>query len=855
VKLDEKLKDNYDSNSINSGTSVASIEINGLELTAQVEEINKKEDTISISLSSSSSSSTASSNTTVSNKKEADLNKISKENETALLNNNKETSNSINLLIRSDSKNSETNNATKKLQSSSSTSIANSTLFSGVIYLGCASVNAPKSETEINRIMSTLNEQGKVAIEVKMSIPKTIEEKIVLFESLSESKIAEYRMAQVLFVVRGQKNSPENSCFAFTTCHGDSPENLMFSCHVFRCNLVDAVSKILYLFWSAFNNQKIQMNNQKRLSAANTNESSTGSSSTNSSTGQLSSLLGSLYGSLPQVGQNVSALMSSNSSNASNSNQNVNYNAPLADYAINYVNGSREDQYIFRATLEIKEEDPKNPSNYLSVPKEKEFFKLRKNLNKQINIQIQQLTNQPLEIERCFGILMCPGRNVSHKDMQLLNTISMGKTGAYDSSSSSTQSSTTSSANSGSSSSASTAAGSGKGSGGMNTASTSPNSGAVIGASGYLVSALWDLNDQSILQSMKVLNEETNKNMRVFMTIAVDLVLNGLQDPVRFCIETKARVYPQSEKFWVYPKTKHYEEFYLQICKNNEDLNDALQTNVAVSKPSIPGHTHLYNLHSIFSQTELIRKKNTVEHQKKIEEENAKKNNQSATTNEASGAKDGGANEEEDDDENEIVMSGLGNVSKDCAEEELSDWSDLLGRWRKTTWNERPRGLQTLVRKGIPEALRGEVWQLLAGCNENEKSMNESYRLLLSKESSSENVILRDINRTFPGHQFFQDENGQQALYKLSKAYSIYDEEVGYCQGLSFLIASLLLHMPEEQTFNLLVKIMYKYELREIYKTNFECLHLRFFQLENLIREHLPELYEHFVDLNIEAHM
>ena len=235
------------------------------------------------------------------------------------------------------------------------------------------------------------------------------------------------------------------------------------------------------------------------------------------------------------------------------------------------------------------------------------------------------------------------------------------------------------------------------------------------------------------------------------------------------------------------------------------------------------------------SQTELVRKKNAMEHQKKTEEEN-----NIATVS---------------DDESDPVISGVGSVPKDCGEEELLDWGDLLSRWRKTTWNERPRGLQALVRRGIPEALRGEVWQLLAGCNENEKSMNESYRLLLSKESPSENIIVRDINRTFTGHQFFQDETGQQALYKLSKAYSIYDEEVGYCQGLSFLIASLLLHMPEEQTFNLLVKIMYKYEVREIYKTNFESLHLRFYQLENLIREFLPELYEHFVDLNIEPHM
>jgi hypothetical protein len=333
------------------------------------------------------------------------------------------------------------------------------------------------------------------------------------------------------------------------------------------------------------------------------------------------------------------------------------------------------------------------------------------------------------------------------------------------------------------------------------------------------VSALWKPLETNA--SLQVLNEETQKNARVFMTIAIDLVLNGLQDPVRFCIETKVRIFAQNEKFWVYQKNlRHAEHFYLQIAKN-------ANTNPSVSNS-------LYSLHSIHSLTELLRKKNAIEHEP---------------------AAAVGEQPDEENDENEIVMSGLGNVSKDCGEEELLDWSDLLARWRKTAWNERPRGLQSLVHRGIPESLRGEVWQLLAGCNEDEKSMNESYRLLLTKESSCENVILRDVNRTFPGHAFFQDESGQQALYKLSKAYSIYDEEVGYCQGLSFLIASLLLHMPEEQTFNLLCKIMYRYEVREIYKTNFECLHMRFFQLEHLMREFLPELYEHLVDLNIEAHM
>jgi hypothetical protein len=677
---------------------------------------------------------------------------------------------------------------------------SNSILFYGITYLGCASVNAPKDEIEINRIMSTLNEQGKEAIEVTLSIPQIIENKIILNDK-SETKIAEYKMSQVLFVVRGGKNSNENGCFAFTTCYGTSSDNLIFSCHVFRCNLPEAVGKILYSFWQVFNRQSIQNPQQPNNTESLSRKSSENPSSVVSTAGQIASFLGSFYG----FGQNSA----SNNTNSSISNVNSDL---FNEFAAKFVNCRKEDQYVFRTILEIKEEDPKNLSVFTSVPKEKDFFKLRKNLQKQINIQIVQLTNHPLEIERCFGVLICQGRNASHKDMQLLHTISMGKSGIENNNPSNIFSRPSNSSSSLSSSTFST-----------NIYNNSNNS--------YIVSAIWNPADTA--SSLRVLNEETPKNSRVFMTVAIDLVINGLQDPVRFCIETKARIYSQNEKFWVYQRNKHIEEFYLQIIQNQTNISDKNNT----SKPNIIN----YNLKNIYSHTELVRKQNAITRYTKIDDQPSNSIEE--------------ANDAHDQDNEEIVMSGVGDVSKDCNEEELLNWSDILSEWRKKTWVGRPRGLQSLVRRGIPEALRGEVWQLLAGCNENEKNMNESYRLLLSKESSCEDVILRDVNRTFPGHQFFQEENGQQALYKLSKAYSIYDEEVGYCQGLSFLIASLLLHMPEEQAFNLLVKIMYRYEIREIYKTNFVCLHMRFHQLETLIREFLPELYEHFVDLNIEPHM
>lgn len=158
---------------------------------------------------------------------------------------------------------------------------------------GCASVNAPKSEAEINRIMATLNEQCKLSIEVAMSVPQHIENKITLIDTLNDTVITEYKMTHVLFVVRGQKSSPESSCFAFTTCQGDSPENFRFSCHVFRCNLADAVSKILYSFWTVFNRQQ-----QKQEPPAAAQIQVQKRTTSESSTGQFTSVATSIFGSL-----------------------------------------------------------------------------------------------------------------------------------------------------------------------------------------------------------------------------------------------------------------------------------------------------------------------------------------------------------------------------------------------------------------------------------------------------------------------------------------------------------------------------------------------------------------------------
>ena len=220
------------------------------------------------------------------------------------------------------------------------------------------------------------------------------------------------------------------------------------------------------------------------------------------------------------------------------------------------------------------------------------------------------------------------------------------------------------------------------------------------------------------------------------------------------------------------------------------------------------------------------------------------------------------------------MLSGFGEVSKDCSGNELEMWSQVLSEWDRQTVTSNstlstyssysleppllPKNLPNLVRSvGVPEALRGEVWQRMTGASGQQEEIVETYRILITKESPDEKVILRDIHRTFPAHDFFKESGGvgQESLYRIAKAYSVYDSEIGYCQGQSFLIAALLLQMPEEQAFGVLVKIMHNHGLRDMFRENFEQLQLRLYQLERLIEATMPDLWNHFSECGIEAHM
>lgn len=117
-----------------------------------------------------------------------------------------------------------------------------------------------------------------------------------------------------------------------------------------------------------------------------------------------------------------------------------------------------------------------------------------------------------------------------------------------------------------------------------------------------------------------------------------------------------------------------------------------------------------------------------------------------------------------------------------------------------------PTLLSNKIRKGIPPPLRGIVWQSMSGARDS--VLEEAFDRLSGESSPYEGIIGKDLNRSFPGVEMFMDPEGegQRMLGRVLKCFSLYDDKIGYCQGLAFLVGPLLMHMPDKQAFCVLVK-------------------------------------------------
>lgn len=240
---------------------------------------------------------------------------------------------------------------------------SNHTIFHNISYLGATRIDEPKNERLIQGIVKQFNVlddlqndagEEKSSVGIILAVPKTSDDQVVLRDAESKNIITQFEICRIIFFARGITGTSDQSCFAFTCAHSSTEpdKKTYFQCHVFRCLVTEAVTKVFVSFAQAFKKTE----NKQELSS--------------------------------------------------------------------------HECFLFEVSLEIKEKSSEESNNFDLVPRQKGIFKLRSNIEKKVVVSVQQISQNSckLAVERCFGMLVSPGRNVRHADMQLLEQVTMATT-------------------------------------------------------------------------------------------------------------------------------------------------------------------------------------------------------------------------------------------------------------------------------------------------------------------------------------------------------------------------------------------------------------------------------------------
>jgi len=90
------------------------------------------------------------------------------------------------------------------------------------------------------------------------------------------------------------------------------------------------------------------------------------------------------------------------------------------------------------------------------------------------------------------------------------------------------------------------------------------------------------------------------------------------------------------------------------------------------------------------------------------------------------------------------------------------------------------------VQVGLPNRLRGEMWETLSGSIYLRFSNPGYYERLLEENKGKTNIstddIEKDLHRSLPEYAGYQSEEGIGSLRRVLRAYSYMNPELGYCQ-------------------------------------------------------------------------
>ena len=124
--------------------------------------------------------------------------------------------------------------------------------------------------------------------------------------------------------------------------------------------------------------------------------------------------------------------------------------------------------------------------------------------------------------------------------------------------------------------------------------------------------------------------------------------------------------------------------------------------------------------------------------------------------------------------------------------------------------------------------------------------------LLLENNNKYDKEIQKDLTRTFPDNLSFKYGNSNyNKLYHLLTVYSLYNQKIGYAQGINFLAAHIiLLFNKEEDGFIFLDALLQKFEFEKLLGVEND-LHKKLNNIGMYLNKYCPEICAYLDSMNL----
>ncbi|CAF0786350.1 unnamed protein product [Adineta steineri] len=162
---------------------------------------------------------------------------------------------------------------------------------------------------------------------------------------------------------------------------------------------------------------------------------------------------------------------------------------------------------------------------------------------------------------------------------------------------------------------------------------------------------------------------------------------------------------------------------------------------------------------------------------------------------------------------------------------------------------------------GIPTSLRAQMWMCLSGSVHKKHQAKMSYTDMLKQCNNDSQLyskqIEKDLLRTLPTNACFMTMNasGISRLRRILRTVAWLFPDIGYCQGMGVICATLLLLFEEEDAFWMMCSIVEDLLPGQYYSVSLFGVQVDIRVFRYLIQQYLPNIHkvfnEHDIDLTL----